>query len=270
MTTISVYSPVAAVLSPRGMYLTAQSPQMPSPALSVSSIVRHQTSAFAGQSPALTHRSLRNLQVHSANSPSTPGSAMNVGAQTRYRGDEEERLRNQIFEAEMSLASSSLGIPDMLYELGGVLVDQGRYKAAEDIIRRLVGGHESDSSSGGDNAETLKALDLLGRVLDRQGLHVKAERLFRRALQRRKDVLGLRHPDTLASMNNLAHVLGSQGRYTEAESIHRQELECTKRVLGPEHPDTLTSMNNLAVVLERQGKYEEAESMHRQTLAICE
>ena len=120
---ISVYSPAASVLSPGGVYLTAQSPQMLSPALSVSSIVRVQSSAFAGQSPALTYQSLPNLQLNFAYSLSGSASAIDVGAQTQYKGDEEGRLRDQIFQAGMSPASSSLGIPDMLYELGGVLLD---------------------------------------------------------------------------------------------------------------------------------------------------
>ncbi|KAH8745009.1 hypothetical protein F5883DRAFT_588450 [Diaporthe sp. PMI_573] len=63
--TVSVYRPVASVSSPGGTYLAAQSPQMPSPALSVSSIVRPQASAFAWQSPTVVHGFLVELQAAS-------------------------------------------------------------------------------------------------------------------------------------------------------------------------------------------------------------
>jgi tetratricopeptide (TPR) repeat protein len=264
---VSVYSPAASVLSPGGMYLTAQSPRMPSPALSVSSIVRPQTSAFAGQSPALTYRPLPSLHLGFVHDRSISRSAVDVDAQTQYKADEEERLRDWILTAEMAPLSNPLEISSMLYKLGEVLTDQGRYRAAEDVIRRLVGSRESENGgSDDDDAETLRAWDLLGRVLDYQGLYDKAERLFRRALQGREKVLGQEHPDTLASISNLALVLNRQGKYEEAEAMNRQTLARYEKVLGHEHPHTLTSMNNLALVLDRQGKYEEAEVMNRQEL----
>jgi hypothetical protein len=99
---------------------------MLSPALSVSSIVRPQYSAFAGQIPALAYPSLPNLPLNFVHSPSTLESEVGASGRLRYKADEEERLRDQILGAEMSLASSTLGIPDMLYELGGVLIEQGR------------------------------------------------------------------------------------------------------------------------------------------------
>jgi tetratricopeptide (TPR) repeat protein len=195
---------------------------MPSPALSVSSIVRHQYSAFTGQSPALTYRSLLSLQLSFVHDQSISGSATDVGAQTQYKADEEERLRDRILTAEMTSISNPLEVSGMLYELEKVLIHQGRYRAAEDVIRRLVGSRESENggSDDGDDAETLRAWDLLGQVLDCQGLYAKAERLFRRALQRR-EVLGPGHPDTLTSMRNLARVLKSQGKYKEAEAMDR-------------------------------------------------
>jgi tetratricopeptide (TPR) repeat protein len=220
------------------MYLTAQSPRMPSPALSVSSIVRPQTSAFAGQSPALTYRPLPSLHLGFVHDRSISRSAVDVDAQTQYKADEEERLRDWILTAEMAPLSNPLEISSMLYKLGEVLTDQGRYRAAEDVIRRLVGSRESEngSSDDDDDEETLRAWGLLGQVLDYQGLYAKSERLLRRALQGREKVLGPEHPDTLTSMSNLALVLRSQGKYEEAEAMNRQTLALSETVLGREHP----------------------------------
>ncbi|KAH8702997.1 Tetratricopeptide repeat-domain-containing protein [Phaeosphaeriaceae sp. PMI808] len=263
---MSVYSPAALVSSPGDVYIAAQSLQMLSPALSsVSSIVRLQDSVFTGQSPALACRSLVRPQFSSNVAQSTI--EMDVSARSRYKGDEEERLRAQISQAETSFLSSAEETSNMLYRLGGVLLSQGRYKAAEDVARRLVESHKSQSGDSDNSTGMIEALFLLGQVLDYQGLHIKAEKLHRRVLTAREKVLGPEHLDTLMSMSNLAAVLNSQGKYEEAEAMNRQTLARREKVLGPEHPYTLMSMNNLAAVLNRQGKYEEAEAMNRQTLA---
>ena len=42
----------------------------------------------------------------------------------------------------------------------------------------------------------------------------------KRTLDKKKTILGGRHPSTLRSMNNLALVLRYQGKYEEAEETH--------------------------------------------------
>ncbi|KAH8723293.1 hypothetical protein GQ44DRAFT_710465 [Phaeosphaeriaceae sp. PMI808] len=305
---ISVHAPASLIFSPSNVQFAAQSPQMSSPALSVSSIVRLQGSIFAGQSPALLHRSLPNLHSNFIHTPNALENQEDDDARPRYRQDEEERLREQIFRAETSVraslleSSGSSQTSNKLYDLSVVLIAQGRYKTAEEVIRRLVESHESLSGDGDVDVDTLKALDLLGKaerlyrralqgyekvlgvehphtltsvsnlgsVLSRQGKYEEAEAMQRRALQGREKVLGVEHPGTLTSVSNLGSVLSRQGKYEEAEAMHRRALQGYEKVLGVEHPDTLTSVDNLGLVLSRQGKYEEAEAMHRRALAGSE
>ena len=254
--------------------MTAQSPQMPSPALStVSNIFRAQNSMFAGKSPALTYRPL--AQPHHAFGYASIGMSsqmeMDIDARPRYKGVEEERLRDQIAQEELSVESNPWKRSRMLRELVQVLIDQGRYRSAEEVARRLVGSYEGQNETGEDDDEgELGALSLLGQVLRRQGLNKKAERLYWRVLRRREILLGAEHPDTLTSASNLGLVLESQGMYDEAEAMHRRALEGSEKVLGAEHPDTLTSASNLGSVLERQGMYDEAEAMHRRVLEVRE
>ncbi|ORY17830.1 Tetratricopeptide repeat-domain-containing protein [Clohesyomyces aquaticus] len=265
---ISAYSPAVSVLSPRGIYLAAQNPQMPSPALSVSSILRPQTSTFAGQSPAMAHQSLVELQPSFVHDLSTLESEMYVDAPARYRAEEETRLCDQIRRAEIFFMSSSSETLGMRYELGSVLLDQGRYRAAEDVIRRLVESYKSQNSNIDDDIEMLKALHLLGRVLNYQGLYTKAERLLRRSMQGRKGVLGEEHPDTLTSMANLATTYSKQGRGKEAEELFMRVMETRKRVLGEDHSDTLRSMGNLASTYRNQGWWKEAEELEVQVMEM--
>lgn len=192
---------------------------MPSPAMSVSSIVQLQYSAFAGQSPAFIHRTLPSLQVSSFSSSSVPRNALELNAQTRYRGDEKERLREQYLTAEMSPSGSSLGIPGMLYKIRLVLIAQERYRAADNVARRRFNSYEGQRGDSDRDTNTLKAMDLLGQVPDLQGSYSKAEKLFRRALQGRKNMSGSEHPMTLASTRNLALTYMTQGQLKDAEEF---------------------------------------------------
>ena len=148
--------------------------------------------------------------------------------------------------------------------LGHVLLDQGKYDAAEKIKRRALEGREK--VLGLEDPVTLNSVNNLAVVLEKQGKYDKAEEMHRRALEGKEKVLGIDHPETLSSVNNLAVVLEGQGKYKEAEEIHQRALEGKKKVLGVDHPETLSSVNNLAVVLEKQGKYKEAEEMYRRAL----
>ncbi|KAI9890753.1 MAG: hypothetical protein M1814_003683 [Vezdaea aestivalis] len=87
-------------------------------------------------------------------------------------------------------------------------------------------------------------------------------------LERRKEVLGERHPATLPSMANLASIYCNLGRYTKAEALQIQVLEMRKEIFGERHPDTLTSMRDLASLYFYSGQYTEAEALEIQGLGI--
>ena len=115
------YSAAASVLSPGDIISIAQSHQMFSPTLSVSSIIRSQSSTFAGQSPAPTYRPLPSLLLGSLPTPNAfqgqsasvqpylPGSALplEIGHPVtgsvwyRYKQADEESLREELSRAEI-------------------------------------------------------------------------------------------------------------------------------------------------------------------------
>jgi len=108
----------------------------------------------------------------------------------------------------------------------------------------------------------------IGQTYTDLGLYPEAAKQLERALELRRRVLGLNHPDTLKSMNNLAHVYWHEGKYAQAEALDSQTLETNRRLLGSEQPDTLNSMNDLALVYRDEGKYAQAEALDSQTLEI--
>ncbi|KAH7111912.1 hypothetical protein B0J13DRAFT_659465, partial [Dactylonectria estremocensis] len=261
------YSAQTPNFSPEGIMSVAQSPAVFSPALSVSSIVQPQSSTFVGRSPAPIYRPLPNFLSGSPPTPSAFQDQLDTVAdslQYLYKQTDEERLREELSRAETLFGTSHSKTLDILSKLGEVLMDQGRYKSAEEMVRRLVEGRRS--ANGNDGVETLDAMGLLGRVLIWQGFYAKAEKLHRRTFESRRVILGDEHPDTLSSMANLASTFWSQGRWKKAEELEVQVMETRKGVLGEEHPDTLTSMANLASTYRNQGRWKEAEVLEVQVM----
>ncbi|KAI8716275.1 hypothetical protein NCS52_00920700 [Fusarium sp. LHS14.1] len=102
------------------------------------------------------------------------------------------------------------------------------------------------------------------------GNYTVAERLGRKAVETRIEVLGEEHPDTLTSMANLASTFSNQGQWKEAEELFVGVMETRKRVLGEEHPDTLTSMNNLAITWKYQDRTRDALALMRSCVLLRE
>lgn len=112
------------------------------------------------------------------------------------------------------------------------------------------------------------AMEERGEKLYAEGKYAEAEEVFVELLEKRKKVLGEKHPDTLESMNNLAVVYQSQGHYLKAMGLIEQALLLTKEVLGEKHEDTLRCMANLAVNYQYLGRYQEALVLNEQIMAV--
>jgi tetratricopeptide (TPR) repeat protein len=197
---------------------------------------------------------------------------------------------------------------EVQYAIADLLIDQGHYNDAENILRsvvlvrtRVLGPEhpdtlksrgrldgalwkeykyvEADADSralikleekvlGPEHPDTLSARSVLANLLRDQDKFAEAEKEDAELIKLREKVLGPEHLDTLRSRNNLAAELNDQGRFSEAEAQYREIIKVREKVLGPEHPDTLWSRNNLAVALNDQGKYGEAEAEARALITI--
>ncbi|GAB7336885.1 hypothetical protein MBLNU13_g00805t2 [Cladosporium sp. NU13] len=115
-----------------------------------------------------------------------------------------------------------------------------------------------------DQKSRLQQASLLqrsGEYASEVGVYTDAERMAKRSLEARREVLGEGHPDTLRIKGNLASTYWRQGRWGEAEKLQVEVLEKSKEVLGDGHPDTLWSMGSLASTYWRQGRWDEAEKL---------
>ena len=92
---------------------------------------------------------------------------------------------------------------------------------------------------------------------------VESELLFRRALVKQEQVLGLTAPETLQSINNFAVFCQKNQKLREAELLYRRALKGFEQAYGKGHSHTLQAGHNLASLLQEQGETLQAVEMYR-------
>jgi serine/threonine protein kinase len=100
--------------------------------------------------------------------------------------------------------------------------------------------------------------DTLGESYAYLGEPVLAVRQLERALELRRRVLGLDHPETLSAMNNLALAYQDAGRLADAIPLLEEALRRSQVQPGPASASTLIWMNNLASAYWDAGRLADA------------
>jgi len=157
---------------------------------------------------------------------------------------------------------------EVQFAIANLLIDQGQYSGAENILRSVVGVR--NHILGSEHPDTLRSRNSLDVALWRQAKYVEAEADFRELIRLEEKALGPEHPDTLLSRNGLANIFLGQGKYAEAETEFRLIITLREKLLGPDHPNTLGSRISLVAVLRRQAKYVEAEADSRELIRLEE
>jgi len=117
----------------------------------------------------------------------------------------------------------------------------------------------------------LHAIHLLGYLYADQAKLAEAEKMYKRALRGREEVLGIRHALTLATVNNLGALYADKGKVAEAENMYERALRGCEDALGARHTLTLAVVHNLGLLYAlHQAKLAEAEKMYERALRGCE
>ncbi len=150
--------------------------------------------------------------------------------------------------------------------IGNTYMDLGEWSVAEqhaskalELRRNLLGEKHPD---------TLRSMNLAGRLFRRLGRYVEAETLLTEMVESAKRML---QPDAelmTMGMNNLAVLYGELGRINDAFDVNSEVLAIRRRTLGPEHPETLTSMNNEAYYHAQAGRTQDAVRGYEEVLEI--
>ena len=89
----------------------------------------------------------------------------------------------------------------------------------------------------------------LAAVAQEQANEPRAEELFQKVLDGRRQALGIAHPATLAVMVSFADFLSEQGRLEEAINMRRQALTALVEGNGEDDPKVRAAINLLAIDL---------------------
>ncbi|KAG9503278.1 hypothetical protein J7337_006121 [Fusarium musae] len=263
-------SEMSLTFSSGGITPVAQSPVASSPALSVRGIIQGRGSSFTGQSPMPFFRALP-VQLPasdlSATSPAYPPSRSTlVPQQYRYKQDEEDRLRSELSVAEALFGSEHVETLHILTMLADVLLRQGRYRSAEETIRRAVAGYLK--IAGGDDIHNLDALGLLGQVLIHQGLYLQASKLLEELLETERLALGDEHRLTLSCMGTLTDLYLNRGQWDKAALLAERVLEISKRKWGEADNATMRSMADLGLAYIWLSRLEEGKQLIEHALKL--
>lgn len=176
----------------------------------------------------------------------------------------------QAIAEQREIDPTSIEMARVLDGLGLLRKLQGECSQAEEILREALRVKER---AIGDDRRTRRigsSYYYLASVMDDQGHHQEAEKLYRRAITIRAACSGPDDPETLGAKNGLARLMIAQERYAEAEQLMEFILECRVRQFGLEHPSTAMSQSDKALLKAGLGSYAQAKELHTRALAsIC-
>ncbi len=153
--------------------------------------------------------------------------------------------------------------------LACALYSDGQKDAAETVFRRLItsleeklGSDPSDCSfyhSVRANIDITMPMMNLALVLEDSGNLEAAQSFYRRALEIRKNSIGIEHADTARVLYSLGNLLLDQKKLAEAEDLLRQEIAILRKIDSPDSVSLLSSLNNLGIELRDAGELEKAD-----------
>lgn len=156
-------------------------------------------------------------------------------------------------------------IPFALHGIGGLYLNQGKWKEAELIYREAVRHFRQVLGEG--HTSTLSVFNDLGVLYRHQGKLNDASFMLHKALDGFHKCLGRDHLSSLDTVNNLGVLYRELGDLNRAEALHQEAITGYEKILGQNHLSTLDTVNNLGVVYRDQGRFDEADAMHRRALA---
>ncbi|KAF3805672.1 Regulatory protein AfsR [Colletotrichum gloeosporioides] len=174
------------------------------------------------------------------------------------------------------LRNNGKALWDLLRKVGDGYRCVGKYAEAEKTHREVLELKQGILEP--DDPEVLDSLRDLGNTLGYSALNVEddqakyheAETMFRRELQSRMKITGLKNFHTIRALENLAGTLGEQGQYVKAEQMYRQVVKLRTRLYGLEDGLTIKSLISVADTLVERQKYGKAEKIYRKALRLSE
>jgi len=162
-------------------------------------------------------------------------------------------------QAKISDAVSTFLRHDLL-----ALVDPERGMGRDVTVRSFLDAASENLNAKFRNEPLVEASirDTLGWTYRMLSEIKAAEPHLERALQIRREYLGIEHLDTLESIDRLAWLRMDQGRSADAAELFEEGFVTSRRRWGDENVGTLTLANGLGCAYGGLGRYDEAEQLY--------
>lgn len=145
---------------------------------------------------------------------------------------------------------------DSVVELGVAYSRLRRVDEAETLLTEAL---EAQRAAGEKGNRLASALNNLGNLHYRTGDLLKAQELYRDALEIREKVLASDDPELNDSINNYGVALFSLGRHEEAIPFLTRAAELYQLNYGDDHPSRATALNNLSLAENALGQFSAAD-----------
>jgi len=157
--------------------------------------------------------------------------------------------------------------PDLLEGLAETMAKQGAPDSAEGLMREAI-----DLRRRSEGRYRSRALDQmeLARIIQEQGNHEQAERLYRAGLRRMEMGTGYTHAERVEAYNRFGDLLRRKGEHAAAATYYRKALSVADSTLGVDHPRARRARDNRYASLLRRGRYQQALSVARADLEVVQ
>lgn len=154
----------------------------------------------------------------------------------------------------------------LLQQQGDALYQAGDFPAAETTLLESV--NVAKTEIGPKHPQVTITLSSLGLFYEAQGLHEKAEPVFRETLALQQEIFGVDTIKSAETLENLSAVLANQNRLEEALVFEKQALRIKENILGPNDPGLVVNLDNIADIYLKDGHLDEADQVQQRAMEI--
>jgi tetratricopeptide (TPR) repeat protein/CHAT domain-containing protein len=152
-----------------------------------------------------------------------------------------------------------------MHQLGMLYQEQGRYSAADKLLRSSLAILEKSPEQ---SLLLAKVQHDLAGSLEHQGIFREADVLYERSRSLRLATVGENHPDTGMSYTTQAWTGWRRGRVHLADQLARKGFEILRTTVGEEHPDFASAAQLLSRLELHQARTAEAERLGNLSLRV--
>lgn len=179
--------------------------------------------------------------------------------------DASSTLKQAIDIRKSEGADQSLALAKAENSYGLVLVGQGDFKQAEQVLLDAQSLRESHKATPSELADSQNSL---GQLYFEGGVLAEAKQNFEKALPSIKTSDGENSVRYAEVQNNLASVYCAEGKFAQAEPMFQGSITAYETAIGHDQPEVADCLNNMAEAYSSEGKLAQAQTNYEEAIAI--